>query len=117
GRLSTKSFARYSRALRLSGGILRGFLRGVLNDGTQYAMQSALDAERLLSLGAPRGKVIVAGNLKYDLTQPAMTPLVAWLEAEVARSGRKPVLVAGSVIAGEESAVLEAFAAVSAKWP
>ncbi len=35
----------------------------------------------------------------------------------MARSGRAPLLVAGSVVAGEENAVIEALAAVERKWP
>jgi 3-deoxy-D-manno-octulosonic-acid transferase len=117
GRISERSYGRASRALRFGGGILGGFLRGVLNDGALYMMQSAADAERLVSLGASGARVVVAGNLKYDLARPSRSPLVAWLEDEVARSGRGPVLVAGSVTAGEEAAVLEAYAAVCRKWP
>ncbi len=82
GRLSERSFGRYSRALRLSGGMFGGFLRRVLNDGEMYAMQSDADAARLLSLGAPRERVVVAGNMKYDLARPAASPLV-----DVAESG------------------------------
>jgi 3-deoxy-D-manno-octulosonic-acid transferase len=61
--------------------------------------------------------VVVAGNLKYDLSPAARNPLAAWLEGELERSGRGPLLVAGSVMAGEEPAVLEALARVAEKWP
>ncbi len=57
------------------------------------------------------------GNLKYDLAPPSESPLVIWLSAELSRSGRGPLLVAGSVIKGEESAVLRAFETVAGKWP
>ena len=117
GRISEASYRRFSRVLRWSGGILGGFLRRVLGDASLYLVQSDADAQRLLSLGAPSDRVSVIGNLKYDMTPPAAGPLVRWLEVEVARSRRRPVLVAGSVIAGEEPAVLEALAAVGQKWP
>ncbi len=117
GRLSEASFRRFSRALRLSLGMLRGFLRRVLSDGALYLMQSEEDSVRLISLGAPPERVVVTGNMKYDVPVPETNGLVAWLEAEAERSHRRPVLVAGSVIAGEEPAVLEAMAAVDRKWP
>jgi 3-deoxy-D-manno-octulosonic-acid transferase len=59
----------------------------------------------------------VTGNLKYDLQPPDENALVRWLREEIERSGRGPLLVAGSVIAGEEPAVLEALALVAAQWP
>jgi 3-deoxy-D-manno-octulosonic-acid transferase len=117
GRISEVSFRRFTRVLRWSGGAVGGFLRRVLGDASLYLMQNGADARRLLSLGAPVERVSVIGNLKYDMTPPAAGPLVRWLEAEVARSRRWPVLVAGSVTAGEEPAVLEALAAVGKKWP
>jgi 3-deoxy-D-manno-octulosonic-acid transferase len=117
GRISDRSFRRFSRALQWFGGLLRGFLRGALADGTLYLMQSEEDAKRLLTLGAPAGRVVVAGNLKYDLARAEENRLAIWLKEEMARSGRGPVLVAGSVVAGEESAVIEALDAVERKWP
>jgi 3-deoxy-D-manno-octulosonic-acid transferase len=117
GRISDRSFRRFSRALRWFGGVLRGFLRGALADGTLYLMQSEEDAKRVLALGAPAGRVVVSGNLKYDLARAEESDLGIWLQAEMARSGRGPLLVAGSVVAGEENAVLGALDAVEGKWP
>jgi 3-deoxy-D-manno-octulosonic-acid transferase len=71
----------------------------------------------VLALGAPAGRVVVAGNLKYDVSKAEENQLVSWLREEMARSGRGPLLVAGSIVAGEESAVLGALAAVERKWP
>jgi 3-deoxy-D-manno-octulosonic-acid transferase len=80
-------------------------------------MQSADDAARLLALGAPEERVVVTGNLKYDLAEPPASALSAWIEAELARSNRKPVVIAGSVMAREEATVLEAFAEVEKEFP
>jgi 3-deoxy-D-manno-octulosonic-acid transferase len=110
---------------RISDRSLRGFLRWPLSsfrrqifaDGALYLMQSAEDARRVTKLGAPAGRVLVTGNLKYDLQPPDENALVRWLRAGIERSGRGPLLVAGSVIAGEEQAVLEALALVAARWP
>jgi len=117
GRLSERSFRGYGRALAYSAGALAGFLKKVLSDAALFLMQSEEDAARLIALGAPRARVLVTGNLKYDLAEPCETPLSAWLEAELAKSNRGPVLVAGSVLADEEIPVLRAFAEVEREFP
>ena len=117
GRLSERSYRRYVRALRWSGGALGGFLRHVLDDARLYLMQSESDARRLVALGAPAGRVNVTGNVKYDVAPGERNALCLWLRAELARSGRGPLLVAGSLVAGEEAAVLAALAMVEQKWP
>ena len=117
GRFSDRSFRRLSRAVSFSGGFLRGFVSGVLNHATLFLAQSDEDRARLISLGAEPERVSAGGNVKYDLALPAENPLVAWLSAEISRAGCGPLLVAGSVIKGEESAVLRAFDTVAGKWP
>jgi len=117
GRLSDRSFRGFRRAFALSAGMLRGFLRRVLNDATLYLVQTSDDASRLAALGAAADRVIVTGSMKYDLAVPGANAFVDWLEAEMRHSQRGPVLVAGSVIAGEETPVLEAFASIRQEWP
>jgi len=117
GRISDRSFRKFSRAMVFFGDALRVFLRGVLHDATLYLMQSDEDARRVVALGASPARVEVAGNMKYDLAPPAQSSLVTWLQAELARYGRGPLLVAGSVVSGEEAAVLEALSAVERRWP
>jgi 3-deoxy-D-manno-octulosonic-acid transferase len=82
-----------------------------------YMMQSDADAERLLKLGAPRHRVIVSGNLKYDLPQPQFGRLYSWLSAELQRTRRGPILVAGSLAEREERPVVEALSAIEREWP
>jgi 3-deoxy-D-manno-octulosonic-acid transferase len=60
---------------------------------------------------------MAAGNLKYDLNPAGGSAFADWLEAELGRTSLGPLLVAGSAVAGEEAAVLEAFAMVAEKWP
>jgi 3-deoxy-D-manno-octulosonic-acid transferase len=117
GRLSERSFRGYGRALSYSVGALSGFLKKVLSDATLFLMQSDEDAARLIALGAPRERVLVTGNLKYDLVESSESPLSAWLEVELAKSDRRPVIVAGSVLANEEVSVLRAFAEVEREFP
>ena len=117
GRLSERSFRGYGRALSYSAGALAGFLKKVLGDATLFLMQSEEDAARLIALGAPGERVLVSGNIKYDVAEPDESPLSTWLEAELAKSNRRPVVVAGSVLAHEEISVLRAFADVEREFP
>ncbi len=116
GRISERSLA---RALRLARWCppLRTFYQRVLEDGTLYLMQSEDDAERLRRLGAPSERVQVSGNLKFDFEPPPPPAFVEWLEQQLTQRPRHPLLVAGSVVAGEEEAVLEAFEQVRRQWP
>ncbi len=116
GRISERSLA---RALRLARWCppLRTFYRRVLEDGTLYLMQSEADADRLRGLGAPSARVHVVGNLKFDFEPPQPSAFVGWLEQQLAQRQRRPLLVAGSVVAGEEEPVLEAYEQVRRQWP
>jgi 3-deoxy-D-manno-octulosonic-acid transferase len=117
GRLSDRSFRGFSRALKWSGGLLGGFLRRILNDAALYLVQTGQDAARLTALGAAADRVMVTGSMKYDMAMPEPNSFLNWLQAELKRSQRGPVVVAGSVIAGEEMPVLEAFGSIQQKWP
>jgi 3-deoxy-D-manno-octulosonic-acid transferase len=109
GRISDRSFARYQRFFGVFGFFLRPFLRDALAKAAAFLMQSERDAERIRTLGAPLERVQVSGNLKYDLELPAATPISSWLATEARRSGRSPIIVAGSVVATEEPLALIAF--------
>jgi 3-deoxy-D-manno-octulosonic-acid transferase len=116
GRISDRSFARSQSWLSLAGFYLRPFLQDALGRAAGFWMQSGNDAERVKALGAPAEKVKVGGNLKYDLQLPERTPLADWLEAELARSGRRPLIVAGSVVATEEPLALIAFGVAQGEY-
>jgi 3-deoxy-D-manno-octulosonic-acid transferase len=117
GRLSERSFRGFRRAITFSGGALGGFLKRILNDATLFLMQGDEDASRLLKLGADAERIVVAGNLKYDLDDPEESALSKWLAEDIARNHRQPVLVAGSVVANEEIHILRAFAEVERQFP
>jgi 3-deoxy-D-manno-octulosonic-acid transferase len=117
GRLSARSYRGFLRARSLKTGLLANFQKRVLADASLYLMQSEADAGRLLDLGAPRDRVVVTGNLKYDLATPRETDLSRWLVAEMRRAERGPLVVAGSVLAGEETQVLAAFGEIEKQWP
>ena len=117
GRLSERSFRGYRRAFSWSAGLLRGFVKRALDDAALFLMQSEQDAARLLALGAPKQRVLVTGNLKYDLAEPPESALSDWLAQEFAKNHRGPVVIAGSVAANEETLVLQAFADVEREFP
>jgi 3-deoxy-D-manno-octulosonic-acid transferase len=117
GRISDRSFARWKRQLARFGFLLRPLLRDALSQARAFLMQSEGDAERVRVLGAPKQRVGVSGNLKYDQDLPAETPLTNWLEAEARRRGRSPIIVAGSVVATEEPLALIAFGVVQGDFP
>ena len=105
GRLSQRSFARWSRIPQTIGAVLRRF--------DLCLAQSPADAERYGRLGAQR--VAMTGNLKLDVPAPTAEP--AELEAmRVAISGR-PVLAAASTHPGEEAAVVDAHQQLRPRFP
>jgi 3-deoxy-D-manno-octulosonic-acid transferase len=116
GRISDRSFARSQSWLSLAGFYLRPFLADALGRAAGFWMQSERDVQRVKALGAPAGKVKVGGNLKFDLELPRRTPLADWLEGELARSGRRPLIVAGSVVATEEPLALIAFGVAQGEY-
>jgi 3-deoxy-D-manno-octulosonic-acid transferase len=67
-------------------------------------------------MGAEEDQVLVTGNLKYDASPASSGDFAKWLGAEIERQERWPVLVAGSVVAGEEEAVLGAYDTVQRQW-
>ncbi len=101
GRISERSFRRYRR--------VRGFLRGALERISLFAMQSAEDCRRVKELGAKDARVLIAGNIKYDL--PPSPPFADAERLRAAAAGR-PIVVAGSTGEGEESLVLQAWSAL-----
>jgi 3-deoxy-D-manno-octulosonic-acid transferase len=117
GRISDKSFTRYQKFFGWAGFYLRPFLRDALGHARAFLMQSARDAERVKELGAPAERVLVSGNLKYDQAVPDATPMSEWLAGEVERSGRRPLIVAGSVVSSEEPLALIAFGVVQGEFP
>jgi 3-deoxy-D-manno-octulosonic-acid transferase len=111
-RISERSFARYKRWEFLVG----EFYERVLRDADMFLAQTPTDAERLREMGAPEERVEVTGNLKYDVAAPAVSAFGAWLGTQTRQQERWPVLVAGSVVAEEEEAVLAAYDVVQRKW-
>ncbi len=111
-RVSEKSFARYKRWEFLVG----EFFTRVMRDAELFLAQTPEDAARLKEMGAPEGRVEVTGNLKYDAEPPAIGRFGEWLNDQIRQQERWPVVVAGSVVAEEEEAVLAAYDVVQRQW-
>jgi 3-deoxy-D-manno-octulosonic-acid transferase len=113
GRISSRSYPRYR--------LIRAFFSRVLGDVDRFCMQSEESARRLIALGADASHVTMTGSLKFDsLEIPTPSPHGKPRE-RVLRFFRlapnRTVIVAGSTMRGEESAVLHAFARVKATAP
>ena len=105
GRLSERSFQRWSR--------LPQVIRPLLQRFALCLAQSPGDAERFARLGAPH--VAVVGNLKYDAAPPPADPrAVAHLSGLIA--GR-PVWLAASTHPGEDEFVLATHLALAHRHP
>ena len=111
-RISEKSFARFQRWEFLVG----AFFARTMRDAHLFLAQTPEDSARLLAMGADEDRIEVTGNLKYDAEPPAIGRFGAWLDEQIRRQERWPVLVAGSIVAGEEDAVLAAYDLVQRQW-
>jgi 3-deoxy-D-manno-octulosonic-acid transferase len=107
-RISDRSLGRYRRFSKLT--------TGALGCVSRIAAQSKQDAGRLVEIGAPPDRVVLTGNLKFDieipeqLEQKALTIRETW-------GPNRPVLVAGSTHPEEEQVILESFGALLRDMP
>lgn len=107
---------------RLSERSLRGYLpfgalsRLAMRAVRVVAAQSDADAARLVRIGADPARVVVTGNLKYDLAIPVglEAQAAAW---RAAWGAQRPVWIAASTHGPEEEAVLDMHARVLAVHP
>src|SRR5262249_14050408 len=84
------------------------FVRRLYGLVTRFAMQSRLDAERAIELGAPADRVAVMGNLKFDIGDAHDSPK-AVEAAKAFGLDSAPLGIAGSPTEGEEEMVIAAF--------
>ncbi|MEO6726403.1 MAG: 3-deoxy-D-manno-octulosonic acid transferase, partial [Blastocatellia bacterium] len=104
GRISDRSFRR-SRKFGF-------FIRRLYGLVTRFLMQSRVDAERAMKLGASPERVGVSGNLKYDIRDTSESSALAETAKQlddIFALSLSPLIVAGSTSEGEEQILLEAF--------
>jgi 3-deoxy-D-manno-octulosonic-acid transferase len=99
-RMSARSFETYSKYASLT--------RGALQRLRAVAAQSEADAARFRDLGVPQDRLMVMGNLKFDV-QAGPELKAAGQALRQRLFGEAGVMVAGSTREGEEPILLEAF--------
>jgi len=99
GRVSDRSLPRYMQ--------LRSLWKGILAGVSIVLAQSEEDAKRLKAIGAPAGRVVFGGNLKFDVRSAEPAPITTSLREYLTAGTR--VLVCGSTLEGEEEILLNAF--------
>ncbi len=110
GRISEKSVRRYKYMFS----ILTDMIRTV----KLFAMQSSIDADYILELGAPKNLVTITGNTKFDQTYTDVTAEEhKKILAEMGLEHAEGILLAGSTHRGEEDYILNAFKAVRETHP
>jgi 3-deoxy-D-manno-octulosonic-acid transferase len=107
GRISPRSFKGYSR--------FGFFIRRVLPLVSRFMMQSEMDAERIIRLGAPPEKVSVAGNIKFDQAIGAGKPAATRAALGIPEGAK--VFIAGSTHQGEEDEALKAYKKLLMDYP
>lgn len=104
GRISDRSFGRYRRVRFLLGRVLAMY--------RSMSVREEVDRERLAAMGAPRDRIHVDGNVKFDF-DAGDAPLEIAPEIERLARGRK-VVVLGSIVEGEDEIVARELPAIVA---
>lgn len=105
-RLSQKSSRRYQ--------YIRKLTCEMLSNISLVAAQSEMDGKRFLKLGLDRQKLLVTGNIKFDLELPESL----LEEGKQLRSqwGNRPTIIAASTHEGEEVIILDSFKMIREKY-
>lgn len=102
GRLSQKSFERYSQ--------VRTLVKNVLTNVDLALMQSEADAKRMIGLAIDREKVVAIGNLKFEQgSDETDGKLTEKFRSRFGISTEKPLIIAASTHEPEESYVIESL--------
>jgi 3-deoxy-D-manno-octulosonic-acid transferase len=102
GRISHHSFRNYY--------FFRFFFKKVLRNIAFFCMQTDVDADRIVKIGANPQKVMITGNIKFDQQIPAIT--VDEKEALYQNLHLKKdtkIFIAGSTHSGEEEIILNIY--------
>ena len=110
GRISVRSVKQYLKISSLMGSIL--------NSVAAFSMIHADDADRIAMLGAPKTKILVNGNAKYDslIQSHAKFQIEDFLNL-YSLSGEEIIFLAGSTRQNEEEAVLDAYEKILEMFP
>lgn len=111
GRISRRSSSRYR--------MITFFTRRVLSTIYVFCMQSRIDAQYIIDIGADPNKVIVTGNTKYDQTYGIVTDeeKKRYLKELGFDENTYPIMIAGSTHKGENVSVYKAFCNIRNHFP
>lgn len=110
GRISDKSVERYH--------YMRSVLKDMLNTVDRFCMQSTIDAQYIIRLGADVRRVVITGNTKFDQTYTSITVEEQQaLRKEMGIQDDVLVLLAGSTHTGEEEMLFTALQKVRESFP
>ena len=97
GRISKESFKGYK--------LIRIFMRRILKMIDLFCMRTRQDAERIVYLGAPKDKVKITGNIKFDFEVTSSGCSLA----DLGTSNQDMLFVAGSTHDNEEEIILKVY--------
>jgi len=112
GRISNRSFKGYR--------IIKFLLRNILKKLSLFCMQTDRDRERILFLGAPKDRVFVVGNMKFDTTDYTdrrITDYTDKYKTFLGLSQKEILWVAGSTHRGEEVQILDVYRDLLLEFP
>jgi 3-deoxy-D-manno-octulosonic-acid transferase len=101
GRISDRSYPRYLW--------WKPILAPLLQQVSRFCMQSRVDSERMIALGARPESVVTSGNLKFDMPMNLAEADPVILRGRYRLPMDIPIWVCGSTHDGEETAVLESY--------
>ncbi len=108
GRISNKSYGGYRKIRFIISRILRKF--------SLISVQSSEDATRILNLGAPKDKVFVSGNLKFDLPLSEHIDNRQKIREKLHLNNEDILFIAGSTHRGEEGQIIECFSRLKGQY-
>lgn len=109
GRLSARSARGYGRFPKLVAPMLKQI--------SAFAVQSAIEAQRFIDLGARPETVAVTGSIKYDLRVADEVPKQAQALREQWQATQRPLWIAASTHEGEDGLVLAAHQQLLKQFP
>lgn len=107
GRISDRSFPRYLRMQRI--------IAPLLKQVNTFCMQSALDSERIIALGARPESVVTSGNIKFDMPMNLAETDPVLLRQRYRLPTDLPVWICGSTHDGEEVLLVDCYRTLLAR--
>src|SRR3989338_899304 len=108
GRISQKSHIWYM--------MVKPVLKNILNRIDKFLMRTKVDAERVISIGAEKEKVVVVGNIKFDIINDYIDETEKQKYYKALGLEGKRLIVCGSTHPGEEELLLKSYRSLKYKY-